>query len=92
MMEYLFDIWVNVIYYILLLEIIYDFFDCFKFLMCGYVFLDYEIDDYWLFDLVKIDIFLNGDCVDVLSFIFYCDFVEEWGCEIVFKFKKIILW
>lgn len=89
-MEYLSDTRVNVIYHIPLSEIIYDFFDRLKSSTRGYASLDYEIDDYRPSDLVKIDIFLNGDRVDALSFISHRDFAEERGREIASKLKKII--
>lgn len=89
-MEYLSDTRVNVIYHIPLSEIIYDFFDRLKSSTRGYASLDYEIDDYRLSNLVKIDILLNGDRVDALSFISHRDFAEERGREIASKLKKII--
>ena len=89
-MEYLSDTRVNVIYHIPLSEVIYDFFDRLKSSTRGYASLDYEIDDYRPSDLVKIDILLNGDRVDALSFISHRDFAEERGREIASKLKKII--
>ena len=68
-MEYLSETRVNVIYHIPLSEIIFDFFDKLKSSTHGYASLDYEIDDYRVSDLVKIDILLNGDKVDALSLI-----------------------
>ena len=50
-------------------EIIYDFFDTLKARTRGYASLDYELDDYQVSDLVKVDMLLNGDQVDALSFI-----------------------
>lgn len=89
-MEYLSDTRVNVIYHIPLAEIIYDFFDRLKSSTRGYASLDYEIDDYRVSDLVKIDILLNGDKVDALSFITHRDFAAERGRDIASKLKKII--
>lgn len=89
-MEYLSDTRVNVIYHIPLSEIIFDFFDKLKSSTRGYASLDYEIDDYRPSSLVKIDILLNGDKVDALSFIAHKDFAAEWGREITSKLKKII--
>lgn len=89
-MEYLSETRVNVIYHIPLSEIIFDFFDKLKSSTHGYASLDYEIDDYRVSDLVKIDILLNGDKVDALSFIAHHDFAEERGREITTKLKKII--
>ena len=50
-------------------EIIYDFFDTLKAHTKGYASLDYELSDYRESDLVKVDLLLNGDQVDALSFI-----------------------
>ncbi|KRM12069.1 translation elongation factor 4 [Paucilactobacillus suebicus] len=89
-MEYLDDIRVNVIYHIPLSEIIYDFFDKLKSSTRGYASLDYELEDYRPSDLVKIDILLNGDKVDALSFISHRDFAAQRGREITAKLKEII--
>lgn len=89
-MEYLSDTRVNVIYHIPLSEIIFDFFDKLKSSTRGYASLDYEIDGYRTSNLVKIDILLNGDKVDALSFIAHRDFAAERGREITAKLKKII--
>ena len=89
-MEYLSDTRVNVIYHIPLSEIIFDFFDKLKISTRGYASLDYEIDGYRPSNLVKIDILLNGDKVDALSFIAHRDFAAERGREITAKLKKII--
>ena len=50
-------------------EIIYDFFDALKARTKGYASLDYELEGYEKSDLVKVDLLLNGDQVDALSFI-----------------------
>ena len=89
-MEYLSHTRVNVIYHIPLSEIIFDFFDKLKSSTRGYASLDYEIDGYRPSNLVKIDILLNGDKVDALSFIAHRDFAAERGREITAKLKKII--
>ncbi|MTV81274.1 translation elongation factor 4 [Secundilactobacillus folii] len=89
-MEYLDDYRVNVIYKMPLSEIIFDFFDKLKSSTKGYASLDYELDDYQQSDLVKIDILLNGDKVDALSFISHRQFAEKRGRDIATKLKKII--
>ncbi len=89
-MEYLSDTRVNVIYHIPLAEIIFDFFDKLKSSTRGYASLDYEIDDYRASNLVKIDILLNGDKVDALSFIAHKDFAAARARDITSKLKKII--
>ncbi|MFD1422026.1 translation elongation factor 4 [Lactiplantibacillus songbeiensis] len=89
-MDYLDSNRVNVIYHIPLSEIIFDFFDKLKSNTRGYASLDYEIDGYRASDLVKIDILLNGDKVDALSFIAHRDFAAARGREIASKLKTII--
>ncbi|WP_203648272.1 translation elongation factor 4 [Secundilactobacillus yichangensis] len=89
-MEYLDDYRVNVIYKMPLSEIIFDFFDKLKSSTKGYASLDYELDGYRESDLVKIDILLNGDKVDALSFISHRQFAEKRGRDIATKLKKII--
>jgi len=68
-MEYLDDKRVILHYRMPLNEIIYDFFDALKSRTRGYGSLDYEVDGYQKSDLVKLDIMLNGEIVDALSFI-----------------------
>ena len=68
-MQYLDSRLVELKYEMPLNEIIYDFFDTLKARTKGYASLDYELSDYKLSDLVKVDMLLNGDQVDALSFI-----------------------
>ena len=68
-MQYLDTNLVELHYDMPLNEIIYDFFDALKARTKGYASLDYEITDYRASDLVKVDMLLNGDQVDALSFI-----------------------
>lgn len=89
-MDYLDDIRVNVKYHIPLSEIIFDFFDKLKSSTKGYASLDYEIEEYRPSELVKIDILLNGDKVDALSFIAHREFAEARGRDITSRLKKII--
>ena len=63
----------NIHYEMPLNEIIYDFFDCLKSRTHGYASLDYEFLDYKRSNLVKLDILLNGDVIDALSFILHAD-------------------
>ena len=89
-MDYIDDNRVNVIYQIPLAEIVFDFFDKLKSSTRGYASFDYEISEYRSSKLVKMDILLNGDKVDALSFIVHKEFAYERGKLIVDKLKKII--
>ncbi len=89
-MKYLDDIRVNVIYEIPLSEIVYDFFDQLKSSTKGYASFDYELIGYKPSKLVKMDILLNSEKVDALSFIVHRDFAYERGKIIVEKLKGII--
>lgn len=89
-MQYLDDIRVNVIYHIPLSEIVYDFFDQLKSHTKGYASFDYELIGYKESNLVKMDILLNGETIDALSFIVHRDFSYERGKQIVEKLKKLI--
>ncbi len=89
-MDYLDDYRVNVVYNIPLSEIVFDFFDKLKSGTKGYASLDYELTGYRPSNLVKMEILLNGETVDALSFIVHKDFSYERGKAIVDKLKKLI--
>ena len=72
-MQYLDTHLVEMHYDMPLNEIVYDFFDVLKARTKGYASLDYEFSDYRPSDLVKVDVLLNGDQVDALSFIAHRD-------------------
>ena len=72
-MQYLDTHLVEMHYDMPLNEIVYDFFDVLKARTKGYASLDYEFADYRPSDLVKVDMLLNGDQVDALSFIAHRD-------------------
>ncbi|HAB0313412.1 TPA_asm: elongation factor 4 [Listeria monocytogenes] len=89
-MEYLDDIRVSIVYEIPLSEIVYDFFDQLKSSTKGYASFDYELIGYKASKLVKMDILLNAEKVDALSFIVHRDFAYERGKIIVEKLKELI--
>jgi GTP-binding protein LepA len=89
-MNYLDENRVNVVYEIPLAEIVYDFFDKLKSQTKGYASFDYELVGYKESKLVKMDILLNGDTIDALSFIVHRDFAFERGKQIVEKLKSLI--
>ena len=89
-MDYLDATRVTVIYHIPLNEILYDYFDRLKSATRGYASLDYELIDYQISNLVKLDILLNGDGVDALSTIVHRDRAAQRGRQLATKLKEII--
>ncbi|GAE91133.1 translation elongation factor LepA [Gracilibacillus boraciitolerans JCM 21714] len=89
-MQYLADNRVNIVYEIPLSEIVYDFFDQLKSQTKGYASFDYEMIGYKTSNLVKMDILLNGDTIDALSFIVHRDFAFDRGKQIADKLKTLI--
>jgi GTP-binding protein LepA len=89
-MQYLAENRVSIIYEIPLAEIVYDFFDQLKSNTKGYASFDYELIGYKASSLVKMDILLNTEKVDALSFIVHRDSAYDRGKVIVEKLKELI--
>ena len=89
-MQYLDTHLVEIHYKMPLNEIIYDFFDTLKAHTKGYASLDYELSDYQESNLVKVDLLLNGDQVDALSFIAHKDKAYGRARKICEKLKENI--
>ena len=89
-MQYLDTHLVEIRYLMPLNEIIYDFFDTLKAKTRGYASLDYELDEYRPSDLVKVDLLLNGDQVDALSFIAHREKAYKRARRICEKLKENI--
>lgn len=89
-MKYLDENRVTLVYELPLNEIIYDFFDQLKSKTKGYASFDYEFKEYKRSELVKLDIWINGEGVDALSFIVHKDNSYERGKKMVEKLKEVI--
>jgi GTP-binding protein LepA len=89
-MKYLDETRVTLIYELPLNEIIYDFFDQLKSRTKGYASFDYEFKEYRRSDLVKLDIHVNGESLDALSFIVHKSNSYERGRKMVEKLKTVI--
>ena len=89
-MKYIDNGRVSLHYVLPLNEIIYDFFDALKSRTKGYASFDYEFDGYAKSDLVKLDILLNGETVDALSFIVHTEKAYARGRRIAEKLKETI--
>lgn len=89
-MQYLDTNLVEIHYHMPLNEIIYDFFDALKARTKGYASLDYEFLDYRPSDLVKVDLLLNGEQVDALSFIVHREKAYGRARKICEKLKENI--
>lgn len=89
-MQYLDETRVSIIYELPLGEIVYDFFDKLKSCSRGYASFDYELIGYQISKLAKMDILLNGECVDALSSIVHREFAYERGKSLCERLRKLI--
>jgi GTP-binding protein LepA len=89
-MIYLDDQRVQLVYEMPLSEIIFEYFDKLKSVSRGYASLDYELIGYRRSNLVKMDILINGEIIDALSFIVHRDFAYKRGQVITVKLKNIL--
>ncbi|WP_276788894.1 translation elongation factor 4 [Bacillus sp. (in: firmicutes)] len=89
-MQYLDANRVSIVYEMPLAEIVYEFFDQLKSSTKGYASFDYELIGYKPSKLVKMDIMLNAEKIDALSFIVHRDYAYERGKVIVEKLKELI--
>ncbi|MGG4491796.1 translation elongation factor 4 [Metabacillus idriensis] len=89
-MQYLDENRVSIVYELPLSEIVYDFFDQLKSNTKGYASFDYELIGYKTSQLVKMDILLNNEKIDALSFIVHRDSAYDRGKIIVEKLKELI--
>ncbi len=89
-MKYMDETRAQIFYEMPLNEIIYDFFDALKSRTKGYASFDYELTDYRRSELVKMDILLNGEMVDALSFIIHREKAYTRGRKMTEKLKESI--
>ena len=88
--DYLFGNRIELFYDLPLGEIVIDFYDRLKSVSRGYASFDYQIHDYRPSKLVKVDILLNGEQVDALSFLTHVDNAVPMGRRICEKLKELI--
>lgn len=88
--KYLSETRVELIFEIPLSEVVFDFYDKLKSTSRGYASLDYEFSEEKESDLVKLDILLNGETVDALSYIVHRSKAHTWGKKICDKLKELI--
>ena len=89
-MTYMEETRAQIFYELPLNEIIYDFFDALKSRTKGYASFDYELSEYKRSDLVKLDMLLNGETVDALSFIVHKESAYSRGRRMAEKLKESI--
>jgi len=73
-----------------LIEIIFDFYDKLKTVSRGYASLDYHFKEYRMSNVVKVDILINGEKVDAMSFICHADKAHNWGKSVTATLSEVI--
>ena len=81
---------VRIVYDIPYAEVVFDFFDRLKSVTRGYASMDYEVNDWCVDDLVKVDVMLNGEVVDALSILCHRDQAYRKGTTLTRKLKEFI--
>jgi GTP-binding protein LepA len=89
-MQYLDAKRVGLHYEMPLIEIIFDFYDKLKSVSRGYASLDYSFKEFRESKIVKVDILINGDRVDAMSFICHADKAHNWGKSITDTLEEVI--
>ena len=89
-MQYLDTTRIILVYELPLNEMVLDFYDKLKSRTQGYASLDYELSDYRAAELVKLDLLLNGENIDALSFITHKDKAQHRGRQLAEKMKELI--
>jgi len=89
-MQYIDDKRVSIHYEIPLIEIIFDFYDKLKSVSRGYASLDYSFKEYRISNVVKVDILINSEKVDAMSFICHEEKAFNWGKSVTEKLKDVI--
>ncbi|MBC8383553.1 MAG: elongation factor 4 [Candidatus Cloacimonetes bacterium] len=89
-LEYIDEDRVSIKYEFPLIEILFDFYDKLKSVSRGYASFDYEYKEHRRADVVKVDILVNGDRVDSMSFITHRDKAYSWGKSITEELSNII--
>jgi GTP-binding protein LepA len=89
-MDYITSERVTLVYELPLAEMVFDFFDKLKSCTKGYASMDYELLDYRQSEIVRVDILVNGEPVDALSFMVHKVKAEYRGREIAKKLKELI--
>ena len=89
-MQYIDEKRASIHYEMPLIEIIFDFYDRLKSVSRGYASLDYSFKDYRKAEVVKVDILINSEKVDAMSFICHESKAYKWGKSVVDKLKEVI--